>query len=99
MTGETDYVSDGTRTVTLNNGVPMMDCVSGTGCMASSVVGCYVGANGVSVESVAAAICAFSIAGELALPESKGPGTFKMYLMDAMFNLTAEQLDTRRKVE
>ena len=99
MTGETDYVSDGTTTMSLKNGVPMMDCVSGTGCMASSVVGCYIGANGVSVGSVAAAISAFSIAGELALPGSKGPGTFKMNLMDALFNLTTEQFNSMRKAE
>lgn len=99
MTGETDYVSDGKRTITLRNGHALMDCVSGTGCMASSVVGCYVGANGVSVDSVAAAISAFSIAGEVAEPISKGPGSFKVNLLDSLFNLTAEQFDSMRKAE
>ena len=99
MTGETDYVSDGERTLTLKNGHVLMECVSGTGCMVSSVVGCYIGANGVSVDSVAAAISAFSIAGELAAPESKGPGSFKVNLLDSLFNLTCEQFDSMRKVE
>lgn len=99
MTGPTDYVSDGKRTLTLRNGHDLMECVSGTGCMVSSVVGCYIGANGVSVDSVAAAISAFSIAGELAAPISKGPGTFKPNLLDALFNLTCEQFDSMRKVE
>ena len=99
MTGETDYISDGERTVVLKNGDVLMECVSGTGCMVSSVVGCYVGANGVSVDSVAAAISAFSIAGELAAKTSKGPGSFKVNLLDCLFGLTTEQFDSMRKVE
>lgn len=99
MTGRTDYVSDGERTITLNNGHDLMECVSGTGCMASSVVGCFVGANGASVGSVAAAISAFTIAGELAAPKSNGPGTFKINLLDSLFNLSSEQLDSMRKAD
>ena len=99
MTGETDYVSDGEKTVVLRNGHALMDRVSGTGCMASSVVGCYVGANGASVDSVAAAISAISIAGELAAPISNGPGTFKVNMLDALYNLTPEQFDSMRKAE
>ncbi|MGN1045391.1 MAG: hydroxyethylthiazole kinase [Candidatus Methanomethylophilaceae archaeon] len=99
MTGKTDYVSDGERTVVLNNGHDLMGCVSGTGCMVSSVVGCYVGANGVSVDSVAAAISAFSIAGEVAAGISNGPGTFKVNMLDSLFNLTCERFDELRKVE
>ena len=99
LTGKTDYVSDGERTITLKNGHDLMGCVSGTGCMVSSVVGCYVGANGVSVDSVAAAISTFSIAGEIAAETANGPGTFKVNLLDSLFNLTCEKFDEMRKVE
>ncbi len=97
MSGETDYVSDGETTYALSNGIPMMDMVSGTGCMLSSVIGCYVGANGVSVESVSAAITAFTVAGELA-DDSKGPGSYKVNLLDSIYSLTPDAVDSRAKV-
>lgn len=98
MTGPTDYVSNGSDTMVLKNGDIMMERVSGTGCMATSVVGCYVGANGVSVASVAAALSAISIAGEIAAVDSPGPGTFKQRLMDSLFTLTEERFDELRRV-
>lgn len=63
-TGRTDRVSDGNRTLTSSRGTPMESAVSGTGCMVSSVVGCFVGACGVSADSVMAGIEAFNIAAE-----------------------------------
>ena len=99
MSGKVDYVSDGKTTVKLSNGHDFMGCVSGTGCMLAAVVGCYVGANGASVESVSSAITAFSLAGEIAGPKSEGPGTFKQRMLDALYNLTDEQFDSMKRVE
>ncbi len=97
-TGRKDYVSDGKTTYILENGCNMMGTVSGTGCMASSVVGAYVGAMGASAENVAAAISAFNIAGEIASMQSKGPGSFKIMLMDSMYNLETDEVRRRLKV-
>lgn len=93
-TGPVDYVSDGKTVVTLRNGCDMLATVSGTGCMLSSVVGAYVGACGVSVESAAAAVSAMNIASEIAVRDGvSGPGTFKMKLLDSMYNLRKEDID------
>ena len=97
MTGPKDYVSDGKVTYELSNGSDLLGCVSGTGCMVSSVTGCYVGANGATAESVAAAISVFSIAGEIAAEGCNGPGTFKSALLDALFNMKAEDIEKRIK--
>lgn len=100
-TGEVDYVSDGETITELSNGSPAMGSVSGTGCMLSSVVGAYVGACGVSVNSVVAAISVLNIASEVAVNEGKvyGPGSFKTKLFDAVYNLSEEDVDRliRRK--
>lgn len=100
-TGQTDYVSDGKTITELSNGSPAMGSVSGTGCMLSSVVGAYVGACGVSVDTVIAAISVFNIASEVAVGEGKvyGPGSFKTKLFDAVYNLSEEDVDRliRRK--
>ncbi|MGN0098232.1 MAG: hydroxyethylthiazole kinase, partial [Candidatus Methanomethylophilaceae archaeon] len=93
-TGVQDYVSDGETVVRLSNGHDLLGSVSGTGCMVSSVVGCYVGANGPSVDSVTAAISAFNISAEYAARASNGPGTFKPALLDAMYNLSSDDLDS-----
>ncbi|MCK9323515.1 MAG: hydroxyethylthiazole kinase [Candidatus Methanomethylophilaceae archaeon] len=98
MTGKTDYVSDGKAVYVLNNGDNYLETVSGTGCMVSSVVGCYVGAHGVSVDSIAAAISIFNIAGEIAAMTAKGPGSFKTKLFDSMYNITAADINDRLKI-
>lgn len=89
-TGATDYVSDGKDVIALDRGTPMEENVSGTGCMLSSVTGCYAGACGVSLESAAAAITVFNVAAEKAEKVSAGPGTFRLNLMDAIYNLSKE---------
>lgn len=99
MTGPIDFVSDGKRTYKLMNGTPMMRCVSGTGCMVSSVTGCYVGANGASTESVAAAIALFSASGEIAKENCTGPGTFKAALFDALYNMPSYDGPIKIKAE
>lgn len=94
-TGETDYVSDGRSLAVLRNGSPMLEKVSGTGCMVSSVAGCYAGACGVSVASVSAAISVFNIASEKAVEGGKvfGPASFKTKLLDSLYGLSKEDVD------
>ena len=48
---------------------------------------------------VASAISAFNIASEFAGRASKGPGTFKPALMDAMYNLSSDDLDSMIREE
>ena len=43
---------------------------------------------------MAAAISAFNIAGEIAERNCRGPGTFKPALLDALWSLDAETLDS-----
>lgn len=97
--GEVDYVSDGEKVYRLSNGNGYMGTVSGTGCMLSSVVGCYVGACGPSLEAVASAVTAMNVACEYALGNFDGPGTFKPALLDALYCLDGEIMDAKAKVE
>lgn len=98
-TGVTDHVSDGESVIRLSNGHDLLGAVTGTGCMVSSVVGCYVGANQSSVDTVSAAISAFNISAEYAARASNGPGTFRSALLDAMYNLSSEDLDSGIRME
>lgn len=98
-TGEIDYVSDGRTTLRLSNGTDLLSKVSGTGCMLSSVVGCYVGACGATLGSAAAAVTAFNVAAEIASSRCSGPGTFKPALMDALCSLTADDINASARIE
>lgn len=98
-TGKTDFISDGRKTLRLSNGCDYLSAVSGTGCMTSSVAGCYAGACGTSVESMAAAVTAFNVAAEIAADNCRGPGTFKPALLDALWSLDAETIDSRIRCE
>lgn len=98
-TGPVDYVSDGETVMELSNGTPMQDRLSGTGCMLSSVVGCYVGALGPSLESVISAITIFNIAAEDAASHCNGPGTFKTAFLDSMTGIDGKILDSRARIK
>lgn len=97
-TGKEDHVSDGESTYVLSNGHDLQGCVSGTGCMLSSVLGSYIGANGPKAEAVLAGITAFNIAAENASKVCKGPGSFKVALLDSLFGLGPEQLDKDARI-
>jgi hydroxyethylthiazole kinase len=100
VTGPTDYVSDGERVIAVSNGHELLATVSGTGCMATAVTGCFLAAKpGAPLEAAAEALVAFGVAGEDAARDAKGPGTFHAGLYDALYNLDLETLDDRACVD
>jgi hydroxyethylthiazole kinase len=88
MSGATDIVTDGKRTVLVDNGHEMMGRISGTGCMATSIVGSFVSVKKDRVIGAAAAMAAFGIVGERAAREGVGPGSFRCALFDEAAALT-----------
>jgi hydroxyethylthiazole kinase len=100
VTGAVDYVSDGESTLAVANGHELLGSVSGTGCMATAITGCFLGVRSDdSLSAAAEALVAFGVAGEDAAEEAKGPGTFHAALYDALAGLDPETLDSRAKVE
>jgi len=84
VSGATDIVTDGNRILLVENGHPMMGGISGTGCMAASVIGAFASVTDDPVIASAAALAAFGIAGEKAARYARGPGSFKTALFDEM---------------
>jgi hydroxyethylthiazole kinase len=89
-TGETDYVSDGERTLIVSNGHPLMGRVVGSGCASTAVVGCFAAAGGGEAETVAHALAYFGRAGELAAAGAEGGGTFEPRFLDALAALATD---------
>ncbi len=99
VTGPVDHVSDGEQVIAVRNGHVLLGTVSGTGCMATAITGCFVAvAPDRPLEAAAEALVAFGVAGEDAAQEAKGPGTFHAGLYDALYNLDPDTIDSRAKV-
>jgi hydroxyethylthiazole kinase len=98
VTGPTDHVSDGTRTLAIANGHPLLATITGSGCISSALTGCFVAVAPV-LEGAAAALAALGVAGEDAALDAKGPGTFHSNLYDALYNLTPATLNDRARIE
>lgn len=98
-TGTRDLVTDGDKVYGLCNGSSMMETVSGTGCMLSSVVGVYAGAHGMDAEAMVTAVTMFNVASEIAAEGAQGPGSFKMNLFDAVYSIDADTVMKKANVK
>jgi hydroxyethylthiazole kinase len=98
VTGPVDHVSDGERVLAVANGHELLASVTGTGCMASAITGCFLAAKQDRFEAAAEALAAFGVAAEDAAREAKGPGSFHVGLYDALAALDPETLDSRARI-
>ena len=103
ITGATDLITDGRQVCLITNGHPMMSRITGTGCMLSAMTTAFAAANPGSVfEAVCAAVISMGLCGETAhrrLGEADGNSTYRNYIIDAVFNLTADELKKGAKYE
>ncbi|WP_296890544.1 hydroxyethylthiazole kinase [uncultured Methanobrevibacter sp.] len=100
--GPIDILSDGKTTIAIYGGDEMMPLITGSGCMLSAIVGGCVGAT-TPFEGALLAILAMNKAGEKArakVNENKsGTGSFRTFLIDALYNTDAEELKSESKIE
>ena len=103
ITGAIDIVADAHKAYCIRNGHPMMSSITGTGCQLSAMTAAFVTANPDNVlEAAAAAVCAMGLAGEIAhdrLGSMDGNSSYRNYIIDAIYNLTPEQLEEGAKYE
>jgi hydroxyethylthiazole kinase len=99
VTGPLDAVSDGRTRLRVANGSPMLATVTGTGCIASAITGCFAAVNhDQPLRAAAEALVALGVAGEDAAQNSSGPGSFHVALYDALFALSVQTLDSRARI-
>jgi len=90
MTGATDYVVSAKRVVRLTGGDPMMASVTGTGCVAGGVCAAFLSVADEPFEAAVAALHLMSGAADHAAKSAKGPGSFKVALLDAFYGASAQ---------
>ena len=96
ITGAIDIVANDERAFAIRNGSAIMGKITGAGCMLSCLVGAYSVANKENMlDGVVAAIAGEGLCGQIAaerMTEADGNGSFRTYLLDAMYNLDAATL-------
>lgn len=98
LTGPVDLVTDGQQVVRIENGHPLMACVTGTGCTATAIAGAFLAVDRDPVSATATALAYFGLAGEIAAQQAQAPGSFQVALLDALYNITPEQLSSQVKI-
>ncbi|KAL1917393.1 uncharacterized protein VTP21DRAFT_5049 [Calcarisporiella thermophila] len=103
MSGKVDFVSDGERTFSIANGHEYLAHITGSGCMATSLIACFAGVEEEKDYLISAigGLLFLGIASEHAAKRAdvKGPGTFRAALFDEMYNLTPEDILSEAKLE
>ncbi|TVP49731.1 MAG: hydroxyethylthiazole kinase [Halomonas sp.] len=100
MTGEQDIVTDGNNHYAIAGGHPLMPRVTTLGCGLSALVAAFVAARvEAPLGATAAALSCFAIAGQRAGSTATGPGSFQVALLDALYQLTPDDLTTHSQLE
>ena len=103
ITGAIDLVADDGKCYVIRNGRAEMSRITGTGCQLSAVTAAFAVANPDNVlEAAAAAVCSMGLAGELAwerMQEGDGNSTYRNRIIDALFNMTGDELEKGAKYE
>ena len=99
VTGAVDAVSDGNAVLRVANGDPLLASVTGTGCIASAITGCFAAVNREHpLLAATEALVALGVAGEDAAVVSRGPGSFHVALYDTLYALSPDTIDSRARV-
>jgi len=103
VSGKIDVISNGRQTCVLRNGCATMARITGSGCMLTSLIGTFCGACGDAFHAACAAMAVMGVSGEIAdekrLCNGTGNAAFRNDLIDAVWNLTEEQLKRRVRYE
>ena len=104
VTGEHDFVTDGTRVIKVSNGHPILKMITAAGCTLTAVIAAFVSLEdptdvNLVMKGCAYALSVFGIAAELAVsnPAYKGPASARMHMLDAYSSITLETLREKAK--
>ena len=98
ITGKRDILSDGTRVLGVDNGHEMLKTITGTGCMATTVVAIFCAVESDKLIASASALACYGLAAERAARGTKGPGSFRSSLLDELYHVTPALLEKGARV-
>jgi hydroxyethylthiazole kinase len=98
LSGATDLVADGERVTAIANGHEMMARVTAMGCAGSALVAACLAVERDVMRAAATGLAIIGVAGELAAAEARGPGSFAVAIIDALYRLDGPTLAARARV-
>ncbi|WP_050632205.1 hydroxyethylthiazole kinase [Bacillus andreraoultii] len=102
ISGETDFISDGTNTYKLMNGDRLLTMITGTGCMSAALIASFAAISKDFLLAAIAGTSVMSIAGEVAKQTigngQKSLGTYKENVMNTVSNFSDQSLYENIKI-
>lgn len=99
ISGATDFIVDGARTLRIHNGHPLMTRVTGLGCTATALCGAFAAVTPDPALAAAQAMAVMGVCGEIAAAKADGPGTLQLHFLDALHRLTEADVAGRLRAE
>ncbi|MHB9095837.1 MAG: hydroxyethylthiazole kinase [Eubacteriales bacterium] len=90
-TGATDYLSNGSTVCFNRTGHTLLQLVTGTGCALTSVMGAFLVVSEDPILGGLAALAFYGSAAEKAACSAKGPGSFALNFIDALYTLNYDE--------
>ncbi|MUH58755.1 hydroxyethylthiazole kinase [Bifidobacterium canis] len=91
VSGAVDLVTDGKRVFRLPGGSAMMTKITGAGCSLGGVTATYLAVADPLVAALSASML-YNVASQIAQRHSHGPGSFQVEFLDALWNVTPEEI-------
>lgn len=92
VSGAIDYITDGVRALEVRTGHEMMTRVTGVGCALGALVAACSAVESSPLIAASAATTILTIAAEVAIKQSEGPGSFAVALLDSLYTLEASTI-------
>ena len=92
LTGKRDIVSDGARVFGVDNGHSWLPTLTGTGCMATTVIAAFAAVESDPLVAAAGGLATYGLAAELAADKATGPASFKVAFFDQIYHLAPEHV-------
>jgi hydroxyethylthiazole kinase len=89
ISGETDYITNGSEVYTVEGGDPIMTSVTGMGCTSTALVGAFAAVEPDAMVAATAAMAVMSLVGERAAANARGNGSMQVQFLDELYNLTS----------
>src|SRR5664279_1253982 len=95
VSGATDVVTDGESVVRLSNGHPVLTKVTGGGCALGAIMAAFAAVTPDSLTAAVAATSVYTVAADLAAERSALPGSFAVALLDALSEVSVDDIAAR----
>ena len=99
VTGEIDYITNGSKTYAVHGGNEMMTKITATGCSLTCLIGAALTSDQDKIEATANMMGIYSVACDIASKKAKGPASLRTELIDTLYNLSNNDINKNIRIE